>query len=90
MKKYYGRELQVTKLTSSPMYKNCFKEFKTLFNHKSPTIDKNKECSCATAKPIWEENLTRDMIHTFECDRTGTTDRGFGRPHRPEYSPKNI
>ena len=30
------------------------------------------------------------MIHTFECDRTGTADRGFGRPNRPEYSPKLI
>ena len=30
------------------------------------------------------------MIHTFECDRTGTADRGFGRPNRPEYSPKKI
>ena len=90
MKKYYGKDRQVTELTSSPMYRTCCKEVKILFNHTLTSIDKNKKCSCSAASPIWEENLTRELIHTFACDITGTADRGFGRPHRPEYSLKKI
>ena len=30
------------------------------------------------------------MIHTFECDRTKTKNRGFGQPNKPEYSRKKI
>ena len=66
MKKYYGKKSQVTTLTSSSMYKNCCKNFKTLFNHKPTPIDKNKECFCAAASPIWKENPTRELIHIFE------------------------
>ena len=79
IKKYYGKYRQATRLTLSSMYKNCCKEFKTLFNHKPTPIEKKNYCSCAAASPIWEENPTRDMIHTFERDRTGTADRGFGQ-----------
>ena len=66
------------------------KEFKTLFINKPTPIDKNKKCSCAAASPVWEENPTKELIHTFECDRTGTPNRGFGRPNKPEYSPNKI
>ena len=90
MKKYYGKDRQVTELTSSPMYRTCCKEFKTLFNHKPTPIEKKKHCSCAAASNIWEENPFRDMIHTFECDRTKNPDRGFGRPNRPKYNPNKI
>ena len=90
MKKYYGKDHQATKLSLSSLYKNCCKEFKTLFNHKPTPIDKNKKCFCAAANPIWEENPTEDMFHTFECDRTKNPNREFGQPNRSEYSPSKI
>ena len=58
MKKYYGKDIQVTTLTSNSMYKTCSKDFKTLFNHTLTSIDKNKKYSCTAASPIWEENPT--------------------------------
>ena len=90
MKKYYGKENQVTEFTSSPMYRTCYKEFKILFNHTLTSIDKNKKCSCTAASAIWEENPTRNMIHTFEYDTTKNPDRGFGRPNKPEYSQNKL
>ena len=30
------------------------------------------------------------MNHTFQCDRTGKPNRGFGRPNKPEYSQNLI
>ena len=74
MKKYHGKNRQKTNLTLSSMYNNFQKEFKILSINEPTSIDKNKKCFCAAANPIWEENPTRELIHTFECDRTGTAD----------------
>ena len=58
MKKYYGKDRQVTRLTSSSMYRKFSKEFKTLFNHNPTPIEKKKHWSCAAGSPIWQENPT--------------------------------
>ena len=66
MKKYYRNDRQATTLSFSSVYKSCKKEFHTLFINEPTPINKNKKCSCAAASPVWEENPTRDMIHTFD------------------------
>ena len=87
MKKYYRKDRLKTTISFSSVYKSCNKEFTTLFINEPTPIDKNQKFSCAAASPVWKENPTRDTIHTFECDRTKTKNRGFGRPNKPEYSP---
>ena len=59
MKKYYGMNRQKTTLSITSLYQNCMKDFKILFNNEPTSINKNKECFCAAAILIWQENPTR-------------------------------
>ena len=42
MKKFYDKKRQISEPKSSAFYNKCSKEFKTLFNHKPPTILMNR------------------------------------------------
>ena len=90
MRKYYRKDIQATTPSNSSLYNSCQKEFKILLNNKTTLIEKNKQCTCAAASPAWEENPTRDMDHTFQCGRTGTPNRGFGRPNKPKYTANKL
>ena len=90
MRKYYRKDIQATPPTLSKCYNSCKKEFTTLLINEPTLIEKNKHCTCAAASPAWEENPTKELIHTFECDRTGTPNRGFGPPDKRDYSRNKI